>query len=110
MEEEVEERGVVDGLDLGPAPVVPGRPVPRAPPPPPATGPTRTPRRRRRSRQRRAAEAERRTARRAASWRGASSRRWGGVVRRYGRGVFYSYLRLVRAQALALLLRRDHMG
>lgn len=30
VEEEVEERGVVDGLDLGPAPVVPG-PVPYRP-------------------------------------------------------------------------------
>jgi hypothetical protein len=30
VEEEVEERGVVDGLDLGPAPVVP-RPVPYRP-------------------------------------------------------------------------------
>lgn len=30
VEEEVEERGVVDGLDLGPGPVVPG-PVPHRP-------------------------------------------------------------------------------
>lgn len=55
MEEEVEERGVVDGLDLGPAPVVPG-PVPYR-----ALRLRRRRRRgrreRRRSRQRRAAEA-----------------------------------------------------
>lgn len=59
MEEEVEERGVVDGLDLGPAPVVPG-PVPyralrlrrRR-----RRGRRERRRRRRRSRQRRAAEA-----------------------------------------------------
>lgn len=56
MEEEVEERGVVDGLDLGPAPVVP-RSVPYRPP--------RFRRGRRRRRRRRGGRRERRGERRA---------------------------------------------